>query len=131
MLLYEDIPQEERIRLLDKLANEIIRWHMGIPAIIFLESSKYLNRIGSQFLIFLSPVVTAVFTSWELEKYAVIIEERSNIDYLLDTIEAAEKEQEQKEREERLKRKEERAKRKSERKNRRLWNIFGKKKGKE
>lgn len=123
-LLYEDISQEERIRLLDKLAKEIVRWQLAIPAIIFLESSKYLNRIGSQFLIFLSPVVTAVFTTWELEKYALIFEERSNIDYLLDTIEVLDKEMVAREKEEKIRRK-------AERKMRRPWYYFGKKKGKE
>lgn len=123
-LLYEDISQEERVRLLDKLAKEIVRWQLAIPAIIFLESSKYLNRIGSQFLIFLSPVVTAVFTTWELEKYAIIFEERSNIDYLLDTIESMDKEMMEREKEEKIRRK-------AERKNRRPWYYFGKKKGKE
>ncbi len=123
-LLYEDISQEERVRLLDKLAKEIVRWQMAIPAIIFLESSKYLNRIGSQFLIFLSPVVTAVFTTWELEKYALIFEERSNIDYLLDTIETLDREMTEREKEEKIRRK-------AERKNRRPWYYFWKKKGKE
>jgi hypothetical protein len=116
MYLYEDIPEAERHALLDKLAGEVVRFHMATPAIIFLESTKYMNRIGSQFLIFLSPVVTAIFTKWELEKYAVIIEERENIEYLLDKIEELDRQQQDKEKEWKAKRKEEKLRRKQRKK---------------
>jgi len=107
MYLYDDIPAEERYLLLDKLAQEVVGFHMATPAVIFLESTKYMNRVGSQFLIFVSPIVTAIFTKWELEKYAVIMEERENIEYLLDKIEELDQEQQAKEKELKAQRKEE------------------------
>ena len=125
MYLYEDIPKDERYALLDKLAREVVRFHMATPAVIFLESTKYMNRVGSQFLIFISPIVTAIFTKWELEKYAVIMEERDNIEYLLDKIEELDQEQQAKEKELKAQRKEEKRKRKKARKS-----IFGKISGK-
>jgi len=72
--------------------------------------------VGSQFLIFISPIVTAIFTKWELEKYAVIMEERSNIEYLLDKIEEGDQEQQAKEKELKAQRKEEKRKRRQNRK---------------
>ncbi len=111
--IYEDIPAEERNALLDKVAAQVVRFHMAVPAVVFLESTKYMNRLGSQFLIFASPVVSAVFTSWEIEKFAVIMEERDNVEYLLDRIEELDAEMIEKEKAEKIARKALKRKKKS------------------
>ncbi len=111
--LYEDISPEERVGMLDKVAGQVVKYHMATPAIVFIESTKYLNRVGSQFLIFLSPVVNAIFTAWELEKFAVVLEERENVEYLLDKIEELDAELREKEKKERLERKAQRKRKKS------------------
>ncbi|TYB31312.1 MAG: hypothetical protein FXF47_04705 [Candidatus Mcinerneyibacterium aminivorans] len=92
MYLYEDISKEERERLLDNLAEKVVKYNLAVPGIIFFESTKYLNRIGSQFLVFSSPIVDTVLPSLEIEKYAAILEERSSVEYLLDKIEELENE---------------------------------------
>lgn len=121
MYLYEDLSKEEIESSLDKLAAVIVKWNMAVPAIVFLESSKYLNRIGSQFLIFLSPIVSVVFSKWELEKYAVIFEKKENIEYLLDKIEELDAEAVEREKAARILRRKE--------KKGFLRKIFGKRKG--
>ncbi len=92
MYLYEDISQEERERLLDQLAEKIVKYNLAVPGIIFFDSTKYLNRIGSQLLVFSSPIVDTILPSLEIEKYAAILEKRSSVEYLLDKIEELENE---------------------------------------
>lgn len=92
MYLYEDISKEERERLLDNLAKKIVKYNLAVPGIIFFESTKYLNRIGSQFLVFSSPIVDTILPKIEVEKYAALLEKRSSVEYLLDKIEELENE---------------------------------------
>src|SRR6056297_854114 len=97
MYLYDDISKEEREKLLDQLASKIVKWNMGVPGIMFFDSTKYLNRVGSQFLVFSSPIVDSIFPSWEIDKFAAILEKRSSVEYLLDKIEELENEKRKKE----------------------------------
>lgn len=90
MYFYEDIPKEERERMLDKLAKIVVKYNLSVPGIIFFDSTKYLNRIGSQFLVFSSPVLNSIIPSWEADKYAAIFEKRESVEYLLDRIEELE-----------------------------------------
>lgn len=121
MYLYDDISKEEREELLDKLASKIVKWNMGVPGIMFFDSTKYLNRVGSQFLVFSSPIVDSIFPSWEIDKFAAILEKRSSVEYLLDKIEELENEKRKKEK----KIKEERKKNKKSI-FKKIKNIFGK-----
>ena len=45
-------------KIIQSLAKEIVNRKMSVPAIFFLESTKYVSFIGSQFLVFLGPVAT-------------------------------------------------------------------------
>jgi len=121
MYLYDDISKEEREKLLDQLASKIVKWNMGVPGIMFFDSTKYLNRVGSQFLVFSSPIVDSIFPSWEIDKFAAILEKRSSVEYLLDKIEELENEKRKKEK----KIKEERKKNKKSI-FKKIKNIFGK-----
>jgi len=121
MYLYDDISKEEREKLLDQLASKIVKWNMGVPGIMFFDSTKYLNRVGSQFLVFSSPIVDSIFPSWEIDKFAAILEKRSSVEYLLDKIEELENEKRKKEK----KIKEERRKNKKSI-FKKIKNIFGK-----
>ena len=45
-------------KIISNLAKEIVNRGMSVPAIFFLESTKYMSFIGSQMLIFLGPIAT-------------------------------------------------------------------------
>ena len=60
---------------------------MTVPAILFLESVKPLSFVGSQALYFFEPIVRALFTVPEYERFAVLLERRENIEVLLVKIE--------------------------------------------
>jgi hypothetical protein len=60
---------------------------MTVPAIFFLESMKPLSFVGSQALHFFEPMVRALFTIPEYERFALLMERRENLEALLVTIE--------------------------------------------
>ena len=64
-----------------------MRYRMTVPAILFLESVKPLSFVGSQALHFFEPMVTAVFTVPDYERFAALMERRENLEALLVAIE--------------------------------------------
>lgn len=98
-------PKQEEI--LDKIARKVVQWRMTVPAILFLESVKPLNFVGSQMLVFFEPFVQAFFTVRDYNEFVRMMEERENVERLLQRIEKLDAEMLQKEKEEKKKRKEE------------------------
>jgi hypothetical protein len=111
-------PHQEEI--LDKIARKVIYWKMSVPAILFLESVKPLNYIGSQMMAFFEPFVQTVFSWKDYEEFREMMEHRGTIELLLQRIEKFEGEAERKEKEKKKKLKEER-KRKGKRT---IWQIL-------
>ena len=98
-------PKQEEI--LDKLAHKVVQWRMTVPAILFLESVKPLNFVGSQMLVFFEPFVQAFFKGRDYNEFVMMMEEREDVERLLQRIEKLDAEMLQKEKEEKRKRKEE------------------------
>ena len=73
--------------LLNDFAIKIVEKKMSVPAIFFLESTKYISFIGSQFLVFLGPIATCFINNKKYYNFAEILEKKSNIDFLLNEIE--------------------------------------------
>jgi hypothetical protein len=53
----EDELTPENRETLDKLADRVVKMQMAVPAIMFLESIRPLNFIGSQALLFFKPLL--------------------------------------------------------------------------
>jgi hypothetical protein len=92
------IPEDE-MRVMDRLAERVVRWKMTVPAIIFLESVKPLNYIGSQALVFFEPMVQTLFNLKDYDTFRRAMERRENVEVLLQKIEAADAVESQRERE--------------------------------
>jgi hypothetical protein len=80
------IPEEEDA-VLEKVAKKVIRWRMAVPAILFLESVKPLNYIGSQVMVFFEPVVQSLFNFKDYDNFRMAMERRENVENLLQKIE--------------------------------------------
>ena len=86
----EQIPDEE-FRVLDKLAEKIVEWRMAAPALMTLETSKPLNYIASQGMVFFGPIIDPMvqmffnFHDYDILRQA--LERRSNIENLMQMIE--------------------------------------------
>jgi len=90
-----DLPDSERSPLpedeqavLEKLAKKTVEKRMSVPAIIFLESVKPLNFIGSQFMVFFEPIVQSVFNFKDYNTLRSALEKRETIEILITKIEA-------------------------------------------
>jgi hypothetical protein len=62
---------------------------MSVPAVLFLESVRPLNYVGSQALLFLRPFLTPLFAVREYEQVAAILERREGIAALVAAIDDA------------------------------------------
>jgi hypothetical protein len=73
--------------LIRKLADFVVRRNMSVPAIMFLESVRPLNFVGSQAMVFFKPIISRFFTREEYDKLATMLEKREVIDRLIKEIE--------------------------------------------
>jgi len=82
----QTIPAEEDV-ILEKLAKKVVEWRMAVPAILFLESVKPLNYIGSQAMVFFEPIVQTIFNFRDYDTLRLALERRENVEILLQKIE--------------------------------------------
>tara|TARA_B100002052_G_C15496050_1_gene424999 strand:+ start:203 stop:460 length:258 start_codon:yes stop_codon:yes gene_type:complete len=73
--------------IISTFAKEIVERGMSVPAIFFLESTKYISFIGSQFLVFLGPLATCFINNKKYYNLAELLEDRTNIEFLICEIE--------------------------------------------
>ena len=74
-------------KIISNLANDIVQRGLSVPAIFFLESTKYVSFIGSQFLVFLGPIATCFINNQKYYDFTTLLEKKSNIDFLINEIE--------------------------------------------
>ena len=76
--------------IISNLAKKIVRHGLAVPAIFFLEMVKYLSFFGSQLMVFFGPIITVFITSSSYYKYAELLEDRKNVEFLLIELERLE-----------------------------------------
>ena len=74
-------------KIISDLANDIVQRGLSVPAVFFLESTKYVSFIGSQFLVFLGPIATCFVNNQKYYDFTTLLEKKSNIDFLINEIE--------------------------------------------
>jgi len=79
---------EEELAILKKVAKQVVDRRMAVPAIVFLESVKPLNYIGSQVLVFFEPIVQTVFNFKDYNTFRSALEKRESIETMILQIEA-------------------------------------------
>ena len=77
-------PEEEA--LAERVARFVVRRRMTTPALMVLETGRPFNFIGSQFLTFLSPFLTLIFSPPEYERFVGFLEKRRSIPFTIDKI---------------------------------------------
>ena len=81
------LPEEEQA-VLDKLAKKVVEKSMTVPAIVFLESVKPLNFVGSQAMVFFEPIVQSLFNLRDYDTLRTALEKRQTLEILIQKIEA-------------------------------------------
>jgi hypothetical protein len=103
---------DEDATLIRKVAERIVGMRMTVPAIFFLESSKPLAFLGSQLLIFLEPFVQTLFNFRQYQRFAFLMEDRTNWESLIRKVEELEAEHTEKEKQAKLEKKAKKQKKK-------------------
>ena len=85
-----DISVERRDEVLAKIAQKIVDLRLTPVAVVMLESSKPLSFVGSQLMVFFQPIVTSLFPFRQYEEVAALLEERANVEALIQKIEKLE-----------------------------------------
>ncbi|MFO7675161.1 MAG: hypothetical protein R6X12_02420 [bacterium] len=91
-MLSSDVSAERRELLLTRMAERIVGMRLTPLAIVMLESSKPVSFIGSQLMVFLGPIVTAVFPFRSYDEVAALMEDRANVELFISRIEQLEDE---------------------------------------
>lgn len=82
---------EEDEKIAQKVAHFIVKRQLSAPAIMLLETGRPLNFLGSQFLTFLSPFVSIIFSNTqEFDRFTQFLEKRESISCLIQQIETME-----------------------------------------
>lgn len=79
-----------QVVLARRLAARVVDMGMTVPAILFLESVRPLNFVGSQVMVFFAPLVKGFFGVPEWDEFRMMLERREFIGYLCDLIEEEE-----------------------------------------
>jgi len=79
--------KEDFSELIDKLARMIVKRRLSVVAIVMLESTKPLTFLGSQLMVFLDPFISVFFKPDDYRKFYKMIEDRRNVDRLIERIE--------------------------------------------
>jgi hypothetical protein len=87
---HQAITEEDKI-IAQKVATFIVGRKLSAPAIMLLETGRPLNYIGSQFLVFLSPFISIIFSnSKEFDSFTLFLEKRDSIPCIIKHIETLE-----------------------------------------
>ena len=81
---------EEDVVFLERLAKWVVQRRMSAPALLFLESVKPLNFVGSQFMFFFEPIVKIFVGGKGYTRFAQLMENRDNVEAFLQCIEVME-----------------------------------------
>ncbi len=93
----KELTEKDKL-LVEKIARKITYLGLTTPAIFFIEMHKPLSFLGSQLLFFLEPLLWGFFNTGDFKRFAIILEKRDSLEFLLQTIERFDAELEDKKR---------------------------------
>jgi len=87
-----DVPVERRNEIITGIARRTVALRLTPVAIVMLEASKPLSFVGSQLMVFFQPIITALFPFQMYDEVAALLEDRTNVEALIQAIEKLEEE---------------------------------------
>lgn len=85
-------PTPRQLEVVQRIAKQVVRFGVVVPAVLALESMRPLSFVGSQFMHMLTPSLGAVLSSHDWEVLAGLLEHREGLDVLLVEIERMDEE---------------------------------------
>lgn len=91
LLDYEwDAPlsDEDRDRLLEKMAAAVRKWRLEVPAVLFLETGAPLSHIGGQSLVAFSPLIAPLLRGGlnDVQRLSQLLNRPENVRRLIDIL---------------------------------------------
>lgn len=83
----EPLTDEERDKLLDKAAHEILKRKLEMPAVLFLEMHKPLAYVGSHAALAFSPFLIPFVGFDNMNNFSRLLADRENIERLMQRLE--------------------------------------------
>jgi hypothetical protein len=83
-----ELPEDRRDELVENLAQKVHKLGLDSPAILFLEMNKPLAFVASQSLLIGSGFLAPIVGAQNLQEYIKLIESRSNVERVIQRIEA-------------------------------------------
>lgn len=82
------LSDEDRDRLLDRMAAAVRKWRLEVPAVLFLESSAPLSYIGGQGLVAFSPLVAPLLRGGldDVQRLSQLLAKPENVRRLIDLL---------------------------------------------
>ena len=90
---------EEEQDFVERFSDAIVKRHLMVPAVFFLESVTPLNFIASQAMAFFTPIVQIFMKAGDLNTLQRLLENRQFIPVIIRILEQKEREQRQQEQE--------------------------------
>ncbi len=81
--------------VLEKLTDILVRRRLTTPAIFILEAGKPLSFVASQSMLFFEPFLEAFFPAGDYHIVAEALEDRENVEWFIQRLEAAEEDRRQ------------------------------------
>lgn len=85
--MLESLSPERRDEIINFMAEKITKYGMTTPAIFFFETTRPLSFIGSQMTWAASPVLGIFINERNVEEIALLLEDRTNVERLLQRLE--------------------------------------------
>jgi len=79
--------QDQSELLLEQMSQQICRWGLTLPAIVFLQVTRPLSFIASQTLLLCQPLISAFYDAPQIAGYADLLADRANVDRLVARLE--------------------------------------------
>jgi hypothetical protein len=90
--MIEELNSERKTLLIKRIAEKVVDLKLTPVAIVLLESSKPLSFVASQLLVFFQPIYASIFPARPYEELAMLLEDRANIELLIQEIEKVDEE---------------------------------------
>jgi len=91
-----DLTPARKAEIIQKVAQKVVDLKLTPIAIVLLESGKPLSFVGSQLMVFFQPIFTAIFPFTQYDEFTALLEERQNIELLIQAIERLDEEKREK-----------------------------------
>ena len=82
------VDEGRRDALITELATAIERRRLTTPAILLLEANRPFSFIASQLLLVAEPILGLLFDAHRTHEFALLLENRDNVELLLERVEA-------------------------------------------